>query len=279
MSKNSNLRKRAFRVGYYFDMYSTHQDDWEEEAKFNMALNPECIEIMLEYPGSVSDFLPSHCRVLQKLLPGVPLSAHAPTLNYSLISTSRLIQEASVQEHLLALDVAKSLGSKIFTLHAGAYPFFAHHRGLSPAKIFNKVIPEISEKANRLGIEVLVENMGGAPQFPNSFEEIDEIFEANPTLKMALDTRHFVQAGLNPTKGFLRYAERVRTIQFRLDGRMTDLQIKDFLEALLDKDYAGIFIIEDKALTQLDKSNKDQIIAGRQTVDRLLGDLGALALA
>jgi len=265
---------RKFRIGYYFDMFSFNPSDWQEEAEFNLAQDPEHLEVMFEIPSTCANFDGQLANTLIDYLPNIPLSAHAPSLDLSIVALNDHVLQASINEYLAAIDAAQHLGAKLLTLHAGSSPFIGAMNDIDPAKIFCASIKPIIEKAKKYGIQVLVENMGGGHNFPSMFEEIDAALLAHSELMLALDTRHFCQAGLDPTEGYKRYHGRVKAIQFRLDGRMTNMEIKTFLETLLQYKYDGIFIIEDKALTCSDKKDKSQLLSGKETIFRLLNEIG-----
>jgi sugar phosphate isomerase/epimerase len=278
MKTNTKSVARKFRIGYYFDLFSFSFDDWKLEADTNLDLAPEHMEIMLECPGTCANFGANEAATLKSLLPGIPLSVHAPTLNYSLVTLSDLVLEASIKEHLVSLDAAQHLGAELFTLHAGTYPFHALYKGNSPEQLFRDSVVPIITKANSLGINVLVENLGGGMAFPSTFDEIDRVLALDDRLQMALDTRHFCMVGLDPLEGYLRYKDRVATIQFRMDGVLSEEYVRRFMIALFENEYDGIFIIEDKALTSVDKVDRRQLDAGRACVYAILDDLAGADL-
>ncbi len=266
----------AFRlnVGYYFDLFSDRIEDWEKEAHFNKSLNPAFLEVMLEFPPSNQSFSAALQQKLLAAVDGVPLKAHAPTLNLSLVAPNPAISHASIQEHLHALVVAKGLGAPFLTIHGGEYPFFSpSQETIHPTTLFIQNIKPVLERADLLGVELCLENLKGGNIFPKTFDELDFVFERYPSLAMALDVRHFVVEGFDPTEAMLRYFSRIRSIHYRVDNGLSDEKMLVFIRTLRELNYQGCFIIEDRTLNTMDKDNKELLHAGRAKIGRLVNAL------
>lgn len=262
------------KIGYYFDLFSDRFEDWEKETDFNRSLNPEFLEVMLEFPPSNMCFSIKQQQALLSLLRGIPLNAHAPTIGVSLVTTNELVAKASIQEHLHAINVAKGLEASFLTIHGGEYPFYAPaYSNTSPANLFSKNIEIILAHANRLGIEICLENLKGKNIFPKTFEELDIVFDRHPTLAMALDIRHFYVEGFDPIEALQRYFPRIRSIHYRVDNGLNDSELTDFIHTLQELNYDGNFMIEDQALNNLQKDDKTMLKMGLEKVTEIFGYL------
>lgn len=265
--------KKLFKLGCYFDLFSTREADWIEEAEFNQQYKPEFLELMLEYPGSVQDFDFATAKRFQEIVSPIPLTVHGPTLNVSLCAGSRRIVDAAQRDLLDGLTICNWFGSKLYTLHGGEFPFFLGLNDTSPAKEFIKNIKPILDYASELGIKVCLENLKGEKIFPKTFSELDEVFDAHPSLMLAYDVRHFCVNNINVIEAYSRYKNRIPSIQYRDDSGLTDAELKEFLTLLIRDKWAGNFIIEDPALNVADKSSKVMLDAGYKRVTRILSEI------
>src|SRR5207248_3052831 len=120
--------------------------------------------------------------------------------------------------------------------------------------------------------EVLVENLKDKV-YLRTYQEIDSVLDPNPRLMMALDIRHFCLSRVDPIEGFKRYHERVKSVHFRADCGLDARALRRFLEQLLDYNYSGLFIIEDRALNIMAKNDKSQLLEGREQIFGILDEL------
>jgi sugar phosphate isomerase/epimerase len=267
---------RAFKLGYYFDLYSSSLTHWQNEARFNTSLGPEFLEIMLEYPGSTYDFDASSAGALRDLVPATPFTVHAPTINLSLVSLNRAIRAATQRELVYALEATGLLGADLMTIHGGEYPYYACINDTTPAVLFNRGVRLILDHASWRGITVCVENLKGSNIYPVTFTDIDAVLEPNPGLMLSLDVRHFCISEIDPIEAIVRYRSRIRSVHYRADCGLDQAELRCLLGTLMAGDYDGYFIIEDRALNMLDKDDKSQLAAGVTAVKRGLTDLGAV---
>lgn len=268
-------RTRAFKIGFYFDLYSADRSDWEREATYNKGLGTECTDVLLEYPPGCSNFPPEDITYLRGLLDGVRVAAHAPTLNLSLVALNRGIVLATIAETLASMRVGHQLGAKTLTIHGGEYPYYAALNGRSPDDEFVRNVAEVLAEGQRLEMEVCLENLKSKNIYPQTTDELDRALGSDRRLQFALDIRHFCVNRIDPRAAFLRFRERVRSIHYRVDNGLDDSGLARFLETLLEHEYEGDFLIEDAALNVADKSEKPMIEAGAQKVSALLRELGA----
>lgn len=259
-----------FKTGFYFDLYSDNRKDWQIEADFNRRYNPDFLEVMLEFPLSTELFDESCAQDLLKIVDPIPLTVHGPTLGISLCNYNRRIIEASQIELINGLKVCKMLGTNMYTIHGGEFPFTLLLNNTSPAKEFIKNVQPILEEADRMNIHVCLENLKGEKIFPKSFEDLDEVFSACPTLKLALDVRHLCINKMDVMKTYEKYKDRTLSIQYRDDCGLTDEQLHNFLKALINDKWSGNFITEDPALNTADKKEKPMLDAGHKRISEIL---------
>lgn len=271
-------QQRKFRVGFYFDMYSAKVEDWATEADYNHSMQPECLELMLEYPPGVENFSDPDVADLKAQFKDVHLTVHAPTLNLSLVALNRGIVKASQDELVSSLAVAHKLNAPLLTIHGGEYPYFAEINQRPPTSEFNRNVKPLLDAAADYGIHVCVENLKNKFIFPQGYADLDSIFEADERLMLAMDVRHFCINKIEPGEAFLRYRSRVQSVQYRIDNGLDDTQLRDFLRLLLKSEFEGIFIIEDAALNVANKTEKPMIAAGLAKIRGMLEELGASEL-
>jgi hypothetical protein len=72
---------------------------------------------------------------------------------------------------------------------------------------------------------------------------------------------------------FTEFADRTRSIHYRIDCGVDEEELRGFLEGLLEHGYTGNFLIEDQALIVADKTDKTQLLEGFALVRELLAGL------
>jgi histidinol dehydrogenase len=265
--------QRRFRLGVYFDLYSTEVSDWAAEAEFNRQFRPEMVEILLEYPGATADLTQERADTLRGLIGETALTVHAPTINLSLASMNRLVVEATQRELRDAVDATRRLGAEMMTIHVGEYPFFVGLNGTDPAKLFADNVASLLDYAAESGVALCVENLSGENIYPHTLEDVRRLLEPNPGLMLAHDMRHFCINGIAPQKAFTEFADRTRSIHYRIDCGLDGEDLRAFLEAILEHGFTGNFIVEDRALVVADKSDKTQLLRGFALVQEIVRDL------
>jgi histidinol dehydrogenase len=266
-------RNRQFSLGVYFDLYSSAVSDWEQEAQFNQQFGPDVVEILLEYPGTTADLTQERASQLRGLIGDASLTVHAPTINLSLASMNHLAVEASQRELAAALDATRRLGADMMTIHVGEYPFYVGLNGTNPADLFTDNVATLLEDARTSGVTLCVENLSGENIYPHTLEDVRRLLKQNPGLMLAHDMRHFCINGIDPLDAFMEFADRTRSIHFRIDCGLDEEQLHRFLAGLLHNGYTGNFLIEDRALIIADKSDKSQLLEGFVLVRGILADL------
>jgi sugar phosphate isomerase/epimerase len=270
--RSAGLR-RQFGLGVYFDLYSTEALDWQQEGEFNRRFRPDVVEILLEYPGATADLSQERADMLRGLIGQAALTVHAPTINLSLASMTRLIVEATQRELKDSLDATRRLGAEMMTIHVGEHPYYAGLNGTDPASLFAGNVAPLLGDAATSGVTLCVENLSGENIYPHSLEDVHRLLEQCPGLMLAHDMRHFCINGIDPLDAFTEFADRTRSIHFRIDCGLDEDHLSRFLEAILLHGYTGNFLIEDRALIIADKSDKTQLRQGFALVRDILADL------
>jgi hypothetical protein len=85
--------------------------------------------------------------------------------------------------------------------------------------------------------------------------------------------RHFCINGIAPQKAFTEFADRTRSIHYRIDCGLDGEDLRVFLEAILEHGFTGNLIVEDRALVVADKSDKTQLLRGFALVQEIVRDL------
>jgi len=265
--------RRRFGLGVYFDLYSAEVSDWTAEAAFNRQFRPDVVEILLEHPGATADLTQERADTLRRLVGGAPLTVHAPTINLSLASMNRRVVEATQRELVDAVDATRRLGATMMTIHVGEYPFYTGLNGTDPASLFADNVAPLLGYAAECGVTVCVENLSAENVYPHTLDDVQRLLRPNPGLMLAHDMRHFCNNGIAPLKAFTEFADRTRSIHYRIDCGLDEEELRTFLEALLEQGYEGNFLVEDQALVVADKSDKTQLLRGFALVQELLADL------
>jgi histidinol dehydrogenase len=265
--------RRQFRLGVYFDLYSAEVSDWAAEAEFNRQFEPDMVEILLEHPGATADLTQERADTLRRLIGDATLTVHAATINLSLASMTRLVIEATQRELMDAVDATRRLGATLMTIHVGEYPFYTGLNGTDPASLFTDNVASLLDYADERGVTLCVENLSGENIYPHTLEDVHRLLTPNPGLMLAHDMRHFCINGIAPLKAFSEFADRTRSIHYRIDCGLDEAELRTFLEAILEHGYEGNLIVEDRALVVADKSDKTQLLQGFVFVQEILADL------
>ncbi|MCE8428983.1 MAG: sugar phosphate isomerase/epimerase [Candidatus Methanoperedens sp.] len=115
---------------------------------------------------------------------------HVPILDLNPSSYNDLVHEATVIETLWSLDLAKRIGAKVVTIHAGKRTVHRTPTNEDREK-FRKYLMKSLEKAYSLDLSIALEN--SMPEISNMCsgpDELKEIFEEFPALYFTFDVVH-----------------------------------------------------------------------------------------
>jgi len=149
------------------------------------------VELTFDPPEAIPQKILSQKRSIQDLLKRyeMGITGHLPTF----VLTSDLydsMRKASLQENVEALEAAAELGIEKVVLHPG-YVTGMGKFVIDRAKKYGlESIEAILKKANSLGMTLCIENMFPQALFLTQPYEFQEIFEAFPEIRLALDIGH-----------------------------------------------------------------------------------------
>lgn len=149
------------------------------------------VELTFDPPEATPQRVLSQRRALLELLERykIGIMGHLP----SFVWTSDLydsLREASLQENLKAIEASAELGIRKLVLHPG-YITGMGKFVFDKAKAHGlKSIEILLKKADSLDITLCIENMFPQAHFLTAPKEFQEIFDAFPELRLALDVGH-----------------------------------------------------------------------------------------
>ncbi len=120
---------------------------------------------------------------------------HAPVLDLNPSSINDNVREATIKETLWSLDLAKYIGARVVTIHPGKRTVHRAPTNEDREK-FMKYLKVCNEKADRLGIQLSLENsMPGVQNMCSTPDEMKNVLEKFPGLFFTFDVVHaFIQS-------------------------------------------------------------------------------------
>lgn len=148
---------------------------WAETPFFWMKRNEEAA--IAELKRSISS-MPDGCTM------------HAPVMDLNPSSYNYLVHEATIKETLWSMDLARTIGARVLTVHPGKRT--AHRRPTNEDwEKLMKYLKISIEKANRLGIDLSLENsMPGVQSMCSNPDEMREVLDQVPGLFFTFDVVH-----------------------------------------------------------------------------------------
>lgn len=149
---------------------------------FELSLDPPCAHY-----DQIHDIKPELLASLQTY--SMDLVCHLPTFVYT-ADLAPAIRSASLNEMIQSLFLAEQLKAQTVVLHpsiiSGLGPFVM----ADAKKHAGESLDILVDMADRLGIQICLENM--YPHYHHGYDpdEFDHLFRIYPTLKMTLDTGH-----------------------------------------------------------------------------------------
>lgn len=134
-----------------------------------------------------------------------------PYWHPSWIEPDRHYREIRVQHTLRALDLAKEFGAPSISTEPGG-PLESHQTWHEALDLFLQTIAPVAERAERLGVHLLVEPEPGLLlETADQFEEfMDRI--ASPAVGLNCDVGHFFCVGEDPAQVIRRLARYIRHV-------------------------------------------------------------------
>jgi sugar phosphate isomerase/epimerase len=170
------------------------------------------VELTMDPPEATPQKILGQKRSIRELLNRYEMGiiGHLPTFLW----TSDLyesLRRVSLQENFEALEAAAELGVEKVVLHPGYITGLGKFL-LDKAKQYGmESIEAILKKANSLGMTVCIENMFPQANFLSHPPEFQDVFEAFPEIRLALDIGHANLGGeKNKSSEFIyRYGHRI----------------------------------------------------------------------
>ena len=265
--------QRGFRIGFYFDLYSLRVADWATEIRYNRALSPEVLEILIEPPGSVRSLCGARAKWLARELADIPLRVHAPTLSVSFCASLRSVRRATLREHLDTLDFAHAVGATEITIHGGDYSYILEANQTSATEMFVEAVAPLVDAARQRGLVLCLENLKGAKVFPVTEAQFEVALRTYPLMQLAFDIRHAAIEGVPVEACVKRYLPRISSFHYRNDAPISAETRLAWIRGLVEDGWRGDLIIEDPALNRADKSDKHVIAAGVRSILATLAEV------
>lgn len=239
------------------------------------------LELAMDPPMAHHSILASQKNAITGALKtnGMGLVCHLPTFVTTADLTESL-RQASVMEMHRSIAVAADLGARKVVLH----PSMAGGMGALVLDVVKgyafDFLSEMVETANRLGVDICLENMFPRNRLGVEPDDFDEIFETFPTLKMTLDTGH---ANIDDRRG-----RRLKTLIDQFGRRIGHLHISDNKGRVDDHLAVGQGTINfadlvrrlkktgfDQTVTlEVFDANRDMLVASRERIRALFEDNG-----
>jgi len=187
-------------------LYTAPKDKkcWKEQINFiNSLPNVNHVEVWIEESLNRSEI-----NFLKSLLKNYNVLIHGPFVHLSLISPHQEVREITIKRYLQTLKVAKILGAKLVTLHAGTKIKF-----LSQKQAIKILIPSLRKlRKNYKGkIPFTIENLppesgGVRDHYPASLKDLSYLKKLLPWLNFTVDIGHAFQSreNLDKISNFLR---------------------------------------------------------------------------
>jgi sugar phosphate isomerase/epimerase len=252
---------------FYFEVASRNVGDWLRERDAYSTYRARWFEVLMEYPYTFRDMSSAEIAELRQILQNYSLSYHGATINLSLLALSDKIVSATTEILMQQLDVAKELGSRLFTFHAGEHAYFLERVAGPRHRILTANLQSLLKKAATIGCEVCVENLKNKNTYPRTIREMDCLFSECPDLRLALDIRHACTSGEDPCEMVRLFATQLRSVHFRADCGLPVNGVHELLELLDRSGFTGPFVIEDPSLNSVEKSQRPMIEDARCLLD------------
>lgn len=149
------------------------------------------VELTMDPPEATPHKILVQKKSIQNLLNRYEMGimGHLPTFVWA-SDLYESLRKASLQENFKALEAAAELGIKKVVLHPGYISGMGKFL-LDRARTYGmESIESILKKTNRLGMTLCIENMFPQAHFLSQPHEFQEVFEAFPEIRLALDFGH-----------------------------------------------------------------------------------------
>jgi len=195
-------------------------------------------------------------------------SIHAPVMDLNSSSYNERVCKATIDESLIAIDLAETLGAKIVTIHPGKRTAKRPVRSVEREK-FKNYLESCIDRAQSKGISLSLENLEPAPwNMCTTPEEMASILDEYP-IGLTLDISHAVP----PESLALSFVDMLSDFLLNVHVSTTcdnvrhlppsDGSIDSILIALLDANYSGPLTLEldDKKYPKtLSKKDKVEVL-------------------
>ena len=115
---------------------------------------------------------------------------HAPVMDLNPSSYNDLVHEATIKETLWSIELARTIGARVVTIHPGKRT--AHRRPTDEDRDkFMKYLEISTKKAKNLGVNLSLENsMPGVQSMCSGPDEMKEVLDRFPGLFFTFDVVH-----------------------------------------------------------------------------------------
>ncbi len=248
-----------------------------DELKTIRDLGFEMAELTMDPPKADFKTIQSMSSSIKTFLEDnrMGLICHLPTF-VSIGDLSRLIREASLQEIICSMEVAKELGVKKATLHP------PYHQGLSKfaPELFKAAciesLSKIAQKAYDLDLKICVENLFSGNYSVTDVDLFHDLFQEFPLFGLTLDIGHanIGQGGLRPTIAFIeQFKERLCHVHVSDNFGKQDnhlpigagtINFQEITKALISSKY------DDTVTLEIFSKDKEYLKLSKQKVEEML---------
>ena len=163
----------------------------ENELDTIASLGFDYLELTMDPPAAHHSIIRKERKNILSALRGygMALVCHMPTF-VSLADLSESIRMASLSEVMLSLETAASLGTEKIVVHPAYFSGMGSFVPEMARSLAMESLAAITSKATELEIILCIENMFPRTQFCVDVDDLKDVFQRFPELKLTLDTGH-----------------------------------------------------------------------------------------